>query len=61
MPKKIILLTFTHPHVISNIYDLLSSTEHKDDILTNVGLQTVLVPIDYYYGQKYNGTQWEPK
>ncbi len=40
-------------YVIPTIYDLLSSTEHKDDILTNVVLQTVLVPIDYYYyGQK---------
>jgi len=27
--KMKILLSFTHPHVVANLYEFLSSTEHK--------------------------------
>jgi len=35
-PTKINLLSkFTHPHVVSNLYEFFSSIEHKEDILKN--------------------------
>jgi len=37
-----ILSSFTHPQVVSNLYEFLSSAEQKKgDILKNVGNQTV--------------------
>jgi len=38
-----ILSSFTHPQVVSNLYEFLSSAENKD-ISKNVGKQTVDVP-----------------
>ncbi len=35
-----------HPEVVSNLYAFLSSAEHNEDILKNVGSQTVSDPID---------------
>jgi len=44
-----ILLSFTHAHIIPNLYAFLSSAEYN--ILKNgVGVQTTLDPI--YYGQR---------
>ncbi len=38
---------FTHPRVIPNLYDFLSSVEHKR-ILKNAGEQTFWVLIDFH-------------
>ncbi len=38
-----IMLPFTHPHVIPNLYYFLYSVEHKEDILRNVGNQNTQV------------------
>ncbi len=46
-PKMTILSSFTHPHVVPNLYAFLSSVEHKDN-LRNVGNQTVDVAIDFH-------------
>jgi len=40
-PKMKNLSSFIHPHVVSNLYELLSFAEHK--ILKNVGNQTVYI------------------
>ncbi len=40
-PQVKILLLFTHPQVVPNLYKFLSSVEHKEDILKSVGKQTV--------------------
>ncbi len=37
--------SFFKPHVIPNLYDFLSSVEHKGDILTDIGKQVILEPI----------------
>lgn len=34
-----ILSSFTHPQVVLNLYEFLSSAEHKEDILKNVSNQ----------------------
>ncbi len=42
---KMKIRSFTHPHVVPNLYECLSSAEHnKEDILKNVGNQTVAGP-----------------
>ncbi len=46
-PKMTILSSFTHPHVVPNLYAFLSSVEHKDNLM-NVGNQTVDVAIDFH-------------
>ncbi len=43
-PKILILSSFIYPHVVPNLYDFLSSVEHKDD-LKNVGNPTVSVAV----------------
>ncbi len=35
-PKKKILSTFAHPHVLLNMVDIFSSVEHRKEILNNV-------------------------
>lgn len=39
-----ILLSFTHPKVVPNLFEFLFSVEHKEDISKNMGNQTV----DYF-------------
>ncbi len=41
-PKMKILSSFTHPHVVPNLYECLCSAEGKEDILKNVGNRAVL-------------------
>ncbi len=38
-PKGFIFIFITHPHVILNLYGLLPSSEHKEDIFNYVGNQ----------------------
>ncbi len=43
--KMLILWSFTHPHVVQNLYEFVSYVEHKRRyILQNAGNQTVLGP-----------------
>ncbi len=47
-------------HVVLNLYDVLSSVEHKrrNSILKNVVNQTVWVPFDFFWmDKKYNVNQ----
>ncbi len=70
-PNKYIQSSFTHPHVISNLCDFLSSVEHKviRDFLKKVGNQIVSVLIDLHCIDKktmeVNGNQnclvWKPR
>lgn len=46
-PKRKILPSFAHPHVISNLHEFLFSAE-LEGILNNVGNQTTLVPSDFH-------------
>ncbi len=48
--------SFTHPHVVPNLYEFIK------DILKNVCNQTILVPIDFNcIFWQHNESQWEPK
>jgi len=40
-----ILSIFIHPQIVPNLYEFLSSAEHKEDILKNVCKQTALTSI----------------
>jgi len=48
------LPSITHSHIVLNLYDFMSSAEHKTVILKNVGYtKQHLLPIDFYlYGGK---------
>ncbi len=43
-----ILSSYTHPHVVSNLYEFLSSGEQKGRYLENVSNQTVSGTIDFH-------------
>ncbi len=57
-----ILSSYIHSHVVSNLYGASFILWNiKDSILKNVGNQRVMSPIDFHsMSKKYNG-QWEPK
>ncbi len=44
---NILSLLFSHPHIVPNLYDFVL-WNIKDDILKNVGNQTVWFPLDEY-------------
>jgi len=46
-PKVKILSSFTHPHVVPT-YLSFFMWNTKEDILKNVGCQTISVPIDFH-------------
>ncbi len=48
------IVSFTHPHVILNLYDWLQQNT-KDDILKNISDKKMCTD------RKYNGSQGEPK
>ncbi len=48
---------FTHPHVVPNLYEFLSSAKHKEDILKNVGDLIIACP---HWLPKYGETIWLP-
>jgi len=61
-PKIENLPSFTHPHVVSNLYYFIAFLEHKRNILQNVRNQTFLLTIDFRcVDKKYNVIQWEAK
>jgi len=43
-PKIKILLVFTHPHVVPNLYVFICSAEHKERSLEECFHQTDLIP-----------------
>ncbi len=45
-PKIKLPSSCIHPEVVPNLYVFLSSAEHNEDILKNVGSQKVSDPID---------------
>jgi len=56
-----ILSSFTRPSVVSNLYEFLSSAEHKgryfEDRLEPI---SCLAPFIYIVEKKYYGSQWCP-
>ncbi len=51
-----IMSSFTHPKVDPNLFEFLFSVEHKEDILKNMGNQTV----DDFLSIRQKNTMWEP-
>ncbi len=47
-PKMTILLLFTHSHAVPNLYEFISSVEHKDDMLEKGDLKPMLVPNGFH-------------
>jgi len=55
-----ILSSFTHPHVVPNLYAFICSAEHRKIFWKNVLIKQISIPIDYHsvYFFLLYGSQW---